>query len=83
MPLIQVAKDDLIRLRGMVYEKHWSITQLPIMRAPVSDGTRKACVREIRTLEKFYRRLTLAIRKTHGHDCCPLLVEFADAPPPP
>jgi hypothetical protein len=57
---IEVAITDLIALRRLVGDKHEELAQYPKPYGP-----------DLHVLRKLYRRLTLALRQTHGHDCNP------------
>lgn len=68
---VDVAKNDLLRLRFLVEEKHDQISNYPIMSAPPSDPTRQSCETDMNILRKLQRKLNLALVKVYGHDCNP------------
>ena len=77
MSKIEVAKNDLLRLRRLLEEKHNQIEKYLVVSDPKAgfEQTRESCIADLDVLRKFHRRLTLAVREVHGHDCHPQTLE--------
>ncbi len=64
MTVVKIAKNDVVPLRGLLYEKFQSIRYCPARKA----GSMRM-EPELELLAKTIRKLNRAAKQAHGHDC--------------
>ena len=66
MPMISIAKDDLLTLRSSAYDQFCRLRRTPAN----SDPDMQIVVRpEMEVLAKLIRKLSRACKREFGHDC--------------